>query len=211
MGSGAFKLRYSRQGLIMLKDKYPANLYIKEINAYIYIGSFKSKEEVRRKKLEVLKEWCGPNYRQYESHSCRNLKCYNVWNSMRTRCYNKKDKGYKNYGGRGIRVCKSWKNSFKSFYSDMGDCPAGLSLDRIDNNKDYCKENCKWSTRSEQMRNRRSYRKCKKGAYFRGNTFMSRIRIDGKTVTIGNFKTEDEAHDAFCVVFREWYGHDPIK
>ena len=72
---------------------------------------------------------------------------------MKKRCYEPKTNSYHSYGGKGIRVCDRWKDSFINFVEDMGIRPDGYTLDRIDNSKDYCKENCKWSTRKEQTRN----------------------------------------------------------
>jgi hypothetical protein len=82
---------------------------------------------------------------------------YLSWQSMKARCTNKSRSDYKNYGGRGIRICKRWM-TFENFLTDMGDCPKGLTLDRIKNNQGYYPGNCKWSTQKEQARNKRSNR-----------------------------------------------------
>jgi hypothetical protein len=79
---------------------------------------------------------------------------YNIWQAMRDRCKNPNNKHYKNYGGRGIEVCQRW-DDFKKFTEDMGKRPKGYSIDRIDNNKNYCPENCKWASIAEQNRNKR--------------------------------------------------------
>jgi len=81
-------------------------------------------------------------------------KTYATWRSMNRRCNNKNQKCYKNYGGRGIKVCEKWKK-FEGFLQDMGEKPNGMTLDRVDNNGDYCKENCRWITNKEQQRNTR--------------------------------------------------------
>ena len=87
------------------------------------------------------------------SHKVRE---YNVWRSIRNRCNNKKYKEFYLYGGRGISICKEWE-SFSKFYEDMGKMPTEKhSIDRIDNSKGYCKENCRWATSTEQNRNKRS-------------------------------------------------------
>lgn len=95
-----------------------------------------------------------------EKHGMTNTKEYQSWICMKRRCYDPKCSSYKYYGGRGIKVCDEWNNSFLSFFKDLGYKPSkNHSLDRIDNNKDYMPENCKWSTKSEQVNNRRKFKK----------------------------------------------------
>jgi hypothetical protein len=73
---------------------------------------------------------------------------------MKARCDNPQNQAFKYYGGRGISYCNSWQ-SFEKFYEDMGEAPEGLSLDRIDCNGKYCKENCRWANSQEQRINQR--------------------------------------------------------
>lgn len=83
---------------------------------------------------------------------------FRIWSQMNERCHNKNAHNYKYYGARGIKVCEQWRRSFLNFYNDMGDRPEGLTLDRIDNNKGYSKENCRWADKKTQSLNSR---KCK--------------------------------------------------
>lgn len=76
---------------------------------------------------------------------------------MKTRCYNINSTQFSYYGGRGIKVCDRWLESFENFYEDMGDKPSkNHSIDRIDSEKDYSPENCRWVDNKTQIRNRRN-------------------------------------------------------
>lgn len=131
------------------------------------------------------------------THGKRGSKAYEVWDNMKQRCLNKNNTRYHDYGGRGITVCARWMK-FINFYKDMGDPPRGKQLDRINNDKGYCKKNCRWSTRKEQGLNKRMFKnKTSKYKYVyygtREKRWIVSKKINGKNAYFGRFKTEKEA------------------
>lgn len=119
---------------------------------------------------------------------------FNAWVGMKTRCYNKNRPEYERYGGRGIKVCDRWLNSFENFYNDMGARPSPKhSIDRIDVNGDYEPSNCRWANDTIQSRNQRISKSNTTG--FRGvsfskteNRFLVTISANKQSVYIGKFK-----------------------
>lgn len=108
------------------------------------------------------------------THNQRHTNLYEVWKTMKQRCYNENNKSYKNYGGRGITICEDWKTNFTSFYnwSMANGYKKGLTIDRIDNNSNYCPENCRWTDRMTQANNSR---------------WNKHIIVNGKDDTLANW------------------------
>lgn len=86
-------------------------------------------------------------------HGYCGTKTYNIWQAMKARCSNPKSQYYYCYGGRGIKVCDKWVNSFEEFLKDMGECPKNYSIERLDISKNYEPSNCKWIPLVDQAHN----------------------------------------------------------
>lgn len=134
-------------------------------------------------------------------HGMRNSVEYSVWCSMNQRCYDKGHVSYSDYGGRGILVCDEWKTDFACFYKDVGRRPTkDHSIERVDNEKIYSKENCKWATKTEQSRNKRIYKNSKtgvKGVHFEKtlNKYRVTIGVNGEQLRLGSFLNIEDAID----------------
>ncbi len=136
---------------------------------------------------------------------------YNSWSGMQKRCMSKNCKDYENYGGRGINICDEW-SSFEKFLIDMGrKQEESLSLDRIDNNKGYSKENCRWATKLEQITNRNVVPKYTYSCVTRrGSKWIAQVRRNKQSCYLGRYECE---HEAAMVVdmFKEKVGMHPYS
>lgn len=120
-----------------------------------------------------------------DRHGGTGTRLHQTWKSMKKRCYNPNNKGYRNYGGRGITVCDEWRNSFEAFrdWALANGYRDGLSIDRIDPNGNYCPENCRWATDRQQANNRRVTKHIVYGGRdYNGTDFAALLGVHQSTV-----------------------------
>lgn len=131
-------------------------------------------------------------------HNMSRSSVYSRWKGMKGRCNNPNNKNYHHYGGRGIKVCDEWENSFENFYKDMGEPPTDKhQLDRIDNNGNYEPNNCRWVLPLQNVNNQRD-KKNKTGyqnVYLRGDRYESSFEFNKKYYYVGSFDNPKDAYD----------------
>jgi len=131
----------------------------------------------------------------YLKHRMYGTRLYRIWHDMITRCTYPSHRSYKNYGGRGIEVCDEWRMfiPFMEWASSNG-YEKHLTIDRIDNNKSYYPNNCRWATRSQQELNKN--KTGMEGVSFLYNKWIARVKRNGISKHIGMFNTLPEAIEA---------------
>jgi hypothetical protein len=140
--------------------------------------------------IERIRERCT-------THGKSATKEYRTWWKMISRCVDRNNADYNDYGGRGIVVCQRWRESFEAFIEDMGLPPPGTSIDRIDNDGPYSPENCRWATAKEQANNKRN------------NLFFA---CSGETLSLAQWaeKTGQSLEGLYQRIYRGWNIQDAI-
>ncbi len=156
-------------------------------------------KSVKRKRGGTKSCGCYNKRRASETHKTHGLgytRLYTTWSDIKSRTLNVKNHKYIDYGGRGITICDEWKDDFMPFYnwamSNGYEENKGLSIDRINNDGNYCPENCRWTTKTIQQRNQRIYKNNKsgyKGVFFvkKTNKYTSYINVNNKKIYLGSY------------------------
>lgn len=150
------------------------------------------------------------------SHNMSRSSTYGIHRAVLTRCYSSTHNKYPNYGGRGITVCDRWREpapqGFLNFLEDMGERPEGMSIDRVDNNLGYSKENCRWVDSSTQSYNQRRSKRNSSGVvgvkwWKTREVWVAEIHHQGERIHIGYFNDFDLAVTARKEAEIKYYGH----
>lgn len=145
------------------------------------------------------------------THGLSESPTYTSWREMKRRCYGDDHEKWKWHEAKGIKVCDKWM-SFEGFFEDMGSRPEGTTLDRIDSNGDYTKENCRWADLTIQSfnKNRQTNNKSGRTGVFESKdipgTWLAYINKDRKRINLGSFKSFDEAVSARRSAELKYYG-----
>jgi hypothetical protein len=167
-----------------------------------------NREIIKSSKKSKIKS-CGHTRTTHSMYGCSE---YRTWAYIIQRCNNPNNKVYHYYGGRGIKVCAAWLK-FENFFEDMGSRPKGLTIERINNDKGYYKENCAWRTQTEQLRNQRLRKDNITGMRGvcwakRRKKYLVRITVNGKTINLGYFPTLEAAKTARLEAEQKYWGPD---
>lgn len=148
-------------------------------------------------------------------HNMTGTRTYKTWVKLKDRCNNEKDNMYYLYGARDISICDRWNvdhgGSFENFLEDMGERPEGCSLDRIDNDLGYCKQNCRWASASLQGFNQRLRKDNKSGRVGvskkkSGNKWSAKIGYNNNRIDLGVFDSFEEACNARSIAELYYFG-----
>ena len=184
------KRRYNLYKCGFCGNEFKAEVHHINSGATISCGCYKSSKLSNRNK----------------THGLRSTRLYSIWGKIKDRILNPKNKNYNDYGERGITICDEWKNDFKSFYdwamTNGYEENKGLSIDRIDNDENYCPENCRWTTKSIQARNTRIQKNNTSG--YRGvsynkktDRYRAKICVNNNDFYLGSFLTPVEGAVAY--------------